>query len=155
MIDKSAQFQALVNDVNRLPIQVVPSQQEQTAINVRDIFPVTVEDDYCSPEYFAQIIEECIACEVARKGGFYLLYDVDESKPLALTLVGMKSEPKQTEDSVYVQGVEMKDDTSKYVIDFFIDAEEDDVIRAKVQSKDGTDRYTCTQDTETKFYRKT
>jgi hypothetical protein len=154
MIDKSAQFQALVNDINRLPIQVVPKQQEQTTVNIEDIFPTTIEDDHCTPEYFAQIVEECIACEVARKGGFYLLYDVDESKPLALTLVGMKGEPKQTEDSVFVQSVEMKDDASKYVIDFFIDAEEDDVIRAKVQSKDGTDRYTWTQDTDTKFYKK-
>lgn len=97
-------------------------------------------------EELATAIESYIDRDAELKGGFFLVYDKVDKKPLQLTLVKIHDDKLASLGSgVYFACVDMKNaDDVVYDLDFFMhrdDEEEMETTEVSVHKKSGTPRY--------------
>jgi len=104
-----------------------------------------------SADDLADAIESYVEDDADLKGGYFLVYDAVDKKPLALTLVKVHREkPRSNSPGVWFACADMKSTEGiAYDVDVFVVEDEDGVLQTtdvSIHKKAGKPRYTWQED---------
>ena len=104
------------------------------------------EKEALSPDQLADAIEAYIEDDADLKGGYFLIYDATDKKPLALTLDKVhRDKLASIGNGVYFACTDMKaTDGTTYDLDFFMVEDEEEALQTtevSVHKKEGKPRY--------------